>query len=93
MRNVCREVETSTKTGFSRQQANQRQASPLPETKRLQQLPFGVLKGERDRLYGGDWQGSPRHERVSSKVLRSGQRSKSNLFAWLIRSSQRISYS
>jgi hypothetical protein len=55
-----RSIASSAGTNFPSQQANSRQLYPLTKAKRLEELLLGVLKGKRNSVHGGDWQGAPR---------------------------------
>src|SRR5579862_5580346 len=72
MRNVRRKVEISTGAHFSRQHAHNGQSSPLPEAKRLQQLPLGMLEGKIDGVYVIHWQAATRRRckhSASQKII------------------------
>src|ERR1700736_1746283 len=74
-RKARRKVEAPTTARLTSKQAENSPSNPLPESERLQELPFTVLECECDCVYGGDRQDSPR-QCFSRKVLRSKRRSK-----------------
>jgi hypothetical protein len=39
----------------------------LPEPERLEELLPGVLEGERDRVYGGNWHSAPRAAKMTQQ--------------------------
>jgi hypothetical protein len=53
---VVRDV-TSARTQLAGKQANGRQARPLSQPKRLDELPLRVLEGKGDRIDSGNGQG------------------------------------
>jgi hypothetical protein len=52
-------IESSAGAEFSGQESDEGELGPLPEAERLKELLLRVLESERNRVYGGNWQGAP----------------------------------
>jgi hypothetical protein len=65
-------MDSAAGAHLSGQQADYRQSSPLPEAKWLQELPLGVLEGERDGIDGRDRHSSPRQNLSAARYCELG---------------------
>ena len=66
----------AARSHFASQKSDNRETRPLPEAERLEELPRGVLEGERNGIDCRDRHGAPR-DCVTKKVLRSNSPSNS----------------
>lgn len=68
LRDEIRTIASAAGAEFSGEQPDDGELDPLTKAEGLEELFLGVLKGQRDRVNGGDWQGSPQVPMIQQRT-------------------------